>query len=252
MIAVPFIYFTLFSLLLYRKKGKKLDLSVIITAMFAVSGLFSILIDLFGYRYPDAEGYSISAGAAIAYCGLLTMCILPLALNSNLKITSLRPARNAGLLKLLAIMSFIWFLMVFVFGWSSFTKVLGSDMADARTNVYIYGVTSWTDNVPPLLRPIVIVLNILFGCSWIHIFLAFFCRYVQRLPKAFFWMFIIASLAGPYIAVIGADRSKIAYWIIAAFGMYMLYRPFLQPKEKKNLLELESRLCPSWLSISRL
>lgn len=236
MIVVPFVYFSLFSFFLYHKKGKKIDLSVIITAMFAVSGFFSILVDLFELRYPDAIGYNISVGATTSYCLLLTLCILPIAKYSHLGITRLNPVRNGNMLKALAFVSIIWLFATFVFGWSSFMRVLNSNMEEARAAVYLGGAEFSLDNVPTLLRPIMVLLNVIFGCSWIFIFLAFFSRYVQRQPTIFFWMFLFVSLSGPFIGVIGADRSKVTYWIIAAFGIFMLYKPYLQKTEKKKLL----------------
>jgi len=85
MIAVPFIYFSIISLVLYFRKGKRIDFSVIISAMFAVSGFFSILIDVFGLRNSDTANYSISFLASFSYCALITLCLLPFIRYSNLK-----------------------------------------------------------------------------------------------------------------------------------------------------------------------
>lgn len=241
MIIVPFLYFSLLSFFLYRKKGKKIDLSVIITAMFAVSGFFSILIDMFELRNPDAIRYKISVGATVSYCLLLSLCIFPIAKYSHLSFSKLKPVPNGDVLRVLAFVSIIWLIVTIVFGWSSFMRLLNSDMAEARAEVY-QGLAKHTINVPTVISPIMALLNVAFGCSWIFIFLAFFSRYVQRLPIIFFWMFLLVSLSGPFNGVIGADRSKVTYWIISAVGIFILFRPFLQNAERKKLMRIGSTI----------
>lgn len=62
--AIPFVYFSLISLLLYKKR-KKFDIAIIIAMIFAVSGFFSILIDIFHLRYREAIGYQFSVGSVV-------------------------------------------------------------------------------------------------------------------------------------------------------------------------------------------
>lgn len=238
MIAIPFVYFSFLSIILYLKKGKKFDFSVVITTMFAISGFFSILVDVFDLRNPDVANYNISVTASFFYCALLTMCILPFAIYSNLRITNPKPLRNTIIIKLLAYLSVLWFLMTIYFSWPQFIIMLTTDMRENRLLVYSNMLDSWMDNVPGIFRSIIIILNLIFSCSWGVLFLAFFSRYVQHMPRVYFWMFLVASLSGPYGAVLGADRSKVAYWILTAFGFFMLFKPFIVKKELKKLVRL--------------
>ena len=68
-----------------------------------------------------------------------------------------------------------------------------------------------------------VMLNLVFSCSWVLLFLAFYSRYIQHLSSAYFWMYFLASLSGPYNAVLGADRSGVAYWLLAALGIFLLF-----------------------------
>ena len=238
MIVLPFIYFTLLSLFLYKKKKRQIDLSVIISSMFAVSGLFSILIDLFDLRFPDAVGYVISPTAGIAYCALITMCLLPIAINSNLKIQSVRLIRGKSLLMILAWVSLFWFFVFVVFSLNTFIGTIGSDLAEARADAYADETAEWMTRMPAVLRYLMLPFNMLFGCSWAFVFLAFYSRYVQKMPKIYFWIFLLVSLSGPYKGILGADRSKAAYWIISLVGMYFLYAPLLVRAQKKQLIRI--------------
>ena len=236
MIAIPFVYFTFLSFLFYRKKGHKIDLSVIMTAMYAVSGLFSILIDVFGLRSDDTLHYNISFIAAFSYCALLTLCISPFSHNSNLRIITPKPLRYSVVLKFLAILSVIWFIWTVFVSRDLFIRMLVSDMHESRSIALRGELDSTLDRVPALLRPLMIILNLIFSCNWVLLFLAFFSRYVQRLPRLYFWLYLFASLSGPFGGVLGADRSSVAYWILSAFGIYILFRQFISKDEKKKLI----------------
>lgn len=238
MIAIPFVYFTFLSFLFYRKKGHKIDFSVIITAMYAVSGLFSILIDVFGLRNDDTLHYNISFIAAFSYCALLTLCILPFSHNSNLRIITPKPLRYSVVLKFLAILSVIWFIWTVFVSRDLFIRMLVSDMHESRTMALGGELDSTLDRVPALLRPLMIIMNLIFSCNWVLLFLAFFSRYIQRLPWLYFWLYLFASLSGPFGGVLGADRSSVAYWILSAFGIYLLFRPFINKSEKKHLIKI--------------
>ena len=238
MIGVPFIYFTLLTLYLLRKRKGKIDLAIVITAMYAISGLFSILVDFFNLRYPDAVGYQITPLASFSYCALITMCLIPLVKYSNLHITYIRPLKNTMIIKIIAIVSLFWFFIFVIYSFGSFISVLGSDMEAARAAVYAGEQSEWMGNMPSLLRYTMLPLNLLFGCSWAFVFLAFYSRYVQKMPTIYFWIFLIVSLSGPYKAVLGADRSKVAYWIISLAGMYILFAPVLAKAQKKQLIRI--------------
>lgn len=237
MIAVPFIYFSILSLVLYFRRGKRIDFSVIISTIFAISGLFSILVDAFGLRNSDTENYSISFLASFSYCALITVCLLPFVRYSNLTITTIRPLRKSALLKMFAVLSILWFLTMVYFSLDTFIIMLTSNMGEARIRVYAGDVESSLNNIPAVMRPIMILFNSIFKCSWVLIFLAFFSRFVQRLPVIYFWLYFLSSLSGPYNSVIGADRSAVAYWVLTALGVYHLFIPVINKKEKRSLVK---------------
>ena len=235
MIYIPAIYFSFLSLLLYRR-NKNLDIATFISITFAISGFFSILVDVFELRYGDTVDYQITPIAAAFYCGLLTMCIIPFAVNSNVKIAQIRPIRNVRVLKGIAWMSLVWFLASLLFGWDSVIRVLTGDMNEMRVAVSQETAESydWMLRLPTPVRFVITVFNMVFGCTWTLIFLAFFSRYVQKLGSKYFYIFIAASLSGPFMGIVIADRSKTAYWILALIGMYLLFSPMMDKAEKKD------------------
>ena len=102
-----------------------------------MSGLFSVLIDINGYRSYDTNNYEISIVPAALYCILLTLCILPLAKCNIFNRIEIEPVRNVKLIKLLSVVSIIWFLLTVFFSWDRFLFILMSgDMAEIRNDLY--------------------------------------------------------------------------------------------------------------------
>lgn len=233
---IPLVYFGCLSFFLY-KRHKQIDIAIIVSLVFAVSGLFSVLIDINGYRSYDTYNYDISIVPAALYCILLTLCILPLAKCNIINGIQIEPVRNVKLIKLLSVVSIIWFLLTVFFSWDRFLFILMSgDMAEIRGDLY-KGITedSWMLSLPGPVRFIFSFLNLLFGCPWILLFLGFYSMIGNRIPLPYSYFFLIASLSGPYNGILGVDRSSSAYWIMSAVTLYILFRNQLPSNIKKQL-----------------
>lgn len=236
MIAIPFIYFSLLSVLIYRK-NKEIDLAFITSLIYAISGFFAILNDIYDLRYKDVINYEISIEATIAYCGLLTLCLLPLIFNSHLKISNIRPISNVRLLRFVAWFAFFWFIITIWFSRQSIINVLTGDMNQLRLDVYEgWGQKSWYIGLPGPLRFLCGVISSFFGCSWTLILLAFYSLFIQKLPTRYFFLFLSASLMGPIDGIIGADRSSTTYWILSFVAMYILFRHQINSIERKKIV----------------
>ena len=233
---IPFVYFGCLSIFLYQRH-KQIDIATIVSLVFAVSGLFSVLIDINGYRSYDTYKYEISIVPAALYCILLTLCILPLAKCNIFNRIQIEPVRNVKLLKLLSVVSIIWFLLTVFFSWDRFLFILMSgDMAEIRGDLY-KGIAedSWMLSLPGPIRFTFSLLNLLFGCPWVLIFLGFYSMIGNRVPLLYSYFFLIASLSGPYNGILGVDRSSSAYWIMSAVTLFVLFRNQLPSKVKKQL-----------------
>lgn len=236
---IPLVYFGCLSFILYQRH-KQIDIATIVSLIFAVSGLFSVLIDINGYRSYDTYDYEISIVPAALYCILLSLCILPLAKCDIINRIQIKPVSNVKLLKLLSVVSIIWFLLTVYFSWDRFLFILMSgDMAEIRSNLY-KGITedSWMLSLPGPVRFTFSLLNLLFGCPWILLFLGFYSMIGNRIPLFYSYCFLIASLSGPYCGILGVDRSSSAYWIMSAVTLYILFRNQLPSNIKKQISAL--------------
>lgn len=238
MISIPFIYFSFLSILLYRRK-KRFDIATIISIMFAICGAFSILLDFFNLRSEDTLNYKISLTASITYCAFISLNLLPFIKYSNLSINKVNGIKQENILKILAYLAFIWFAVIVVFSLSSFYRVITGDIAELRQLIYNGEYSGqYMSLLPAVLRLPMIPINYLFGCPWILQFLAFFCLFIQKLPKKYFWLFLIASLSGPWNGILGVDRSASSYWIISFFFIFLFFKQYMNKESQKRIAKL--------------
>ena len=127
--------------------------------------------------------------------------------------------------------------MTVFLSWDRFLFILMSgDLAEIRGDLY-KGITedSWMVSLPGPVRFVFALINMLFGCPWVLIFLGFYSMIGNRVPLLYSYFFLIASLSGPYNGILGVDRSSSAYWIMSAVTLFVLFRNQLPSKVKKQL-----------------
>lgn len=233
MIAVPFVYFSAIAFLLYNKR-KRVDLAIFISLIYAVSGFFSILVETNGLSAHPT--YSVSFFACVFYCGLLTLCLLPFILHSNSIIKQIRPVNNERLLKKLAWITFIWFLLTVVLSWSQFYGVITGDLGELRNALYRGEADDgYMVSLPGPVRFVLSLLGLAFGCSWVHIFLAFYSKLIQKLPNRYFFLYIAASLQRVWVAVLGVDRSGVAEYVLSFIAILIFFIPYMSKQFKRYL-----------------
>ena len=258
MTAVPFIYFSIIALCLYRKR-KGVDFAIAMSSLYAISGFFSILIDYLGIRSYDTEHYEISFFASFSYCFLLTLSLLPFIKYSNYSIHKLKPISNEKLLNAFAWISFIWFLAFALFTIPTLIRILTGNLGELRNALYSDDSDlSYMNNIPSALRPVFLIASLVFSCPWMFLFLAFYSIITQKKKGGkLFILFLIASLSGPLTGILGVDRSKMTYWIISLIMMYVFFRPLMDTTLRKKarwlivLLLLMSGLYLVTMTISR-
>lgn len=232
LIAVPFIWFSLLFYYLY-KRHHKIDIACYITLIYGISALFSLIMYAYG-GMPSAIGsYKVSPIATFTYCGLLTLCILPFGIYSNVIISYIRPVSNAKFLKKLAWFCFLFFLLNTFMSLNSLIKVLTGDFGELRTAHYNgEDDVIWISNLPTILRYPVYYINIFMGSPWVLQFLGFYCIFIQKLPLKYGVLFLVSSIIGITRNLIAAGRSDVVYWLIGLGACYFFFKPLISGKMK--------------------
>ena len=236
MVAVPFVYFSILLLYHLRKTKWHFDIASFILALYALSAFFSILIDFFDLRSLDTSAYRISFTATFVYCGLITLCTMPFLNNSNLRILKIEPIQKSGVLKFFAVVAFLFVFINFYFSFDNIVRVVTSaDMVDVRSDYYLgEEADTWMSKLPFAARLPFIPLNLISGCSWIYIFLAFYCSVIQKLPSQYSLMYFFASINGVIGNINIGGRSSMVYWLISAIVVFMFFMPYMNKKYKRK------------------
>lgn len=233
---IAFLYFFVLTNMHFFKNGKRMDLPFLIMLMYTIISFLSIPVDrlnLLGLNYHP------SLFATVVYCGLLTLCWLPFSRYSNLNINNVRPISNTKILKAIAWVSFFWFIINLYLSKDTVQLVLtGGDMLELRGMIYRGESIDVGQSLPTYLHIPLTLANCLFGCPWIFIYLAFFSKFIQKLPNLYFLLFLLTSLSGPLAGIIGVDRSKTTYWIISMAINYFLFAKFMTQKQRTWVLAL--------------
>jgi len=235
MIAIPFIYFSLFAYFLYLRNRRTLNLPVFILLIYAVSGFFAILMDIFDLRSLDTANYQFSLKAPFVYCTCITLAVLPL-IGKVGRQTELCPiGLSDSTIKMFSRLAVLFFLFYAIMSIPDMLRTLTGNMAEMRSEISLgIGEDLWYAKINPALRFPIILLKFFLGVPWIMIFMAFYVRVVQKLPAKYALMFLLTSLIGPVDGIMGVDRSKVAYWIISLLGVFIYFRPFLSEKQRKS------------------
>lgn len=236
MVAVPFIYFSLFAYLLYKRNRKRFDIACYIFSIFAVSGFFSVLMVILGMVPLELGSYQVSFTATIAYCGLITLCTYPFIKYSNIHIREIKPVRQTKLLKMMAVFFFLFFVLDTVMNFNALYNVLTGDFGAYRAAHYEGDdQVSWVADYPYIIRLVVQYLHFIVGCPWILTFLAFYVVLIQKLKYKYGLMYLIASMIGIESNLLAAGRSDAIYWLIGVGACFIFFSPYINKVQRKKI-----------------
>ena len=214
----------------FFKNKKRADLPFLIMLMYTINSFLSIFVDKYNML---GLNYHPSLLSTIVYCGLLTLCWLPFSRYSNQNINKVKAISNTKALKIVAWVSFLWFVIYLYLSKDTLQLALtGGDMLALRGMIYKGESINVGQGLPVYLHIPFTLANCLFGCSWIFIFLAFFSKFIQKLPNKYFLLFLLTSLSGPLAGIVGVDRSKTTYWIISMVINFLFFSKFMTRKQR--------------------
>lgn len=196
----------------------------------------AILADELDLRNTFARSYEISLFAALVYCFYLVFCISPFTRN-KFDVTRLIEIKKTNLVKFLAIIVFLWFILTLYAQKDDIvTTLLMSNLGQVRNEGYLYGPqASYMASLPGGIKQLVALLNFSFSCPWIMMFMGYYCLVYGKDLIKYSPCFFVASLSGPISGILTADRSSSAYWIIALVSLFFFYKPLLSSEARKKM-----------------
>lgn len=248
MIAVPFVLFFILTLLLYRK-FHFFNTPCIISLFFTITSFFSILVDVLGLRGNVTFSYVFSYAAPFFFCFYIFLCLVPLIIFAEQPQKKIYAVNSPFILKVIAVICFCYFILNLVLSFDDIVNVLTGDIRALRAAIYRGEYESgWIGKVPGIFRFPFVFLNMVMSVSWIYIFFAFYCLCVQKMPIKYFVFFIVSSLMEPVVGIVGVDRSKMTYWLISFYVVFVFFKPYLSSKQNK-LINIISLFLALWIVV---
>ena len=211
---IPFIYFIVLTYVLFRKRG--LDVSVFISLLYAITSFFSILMFRMGlvernYSHP-------SLIATIVYCGLLTLCIVPI---SKLKLGELDLVVTRKTERFLTLLTYVFFAVFVIYIILNIQNViyvlLFGDFAQLRQDIlnddigHVQGVSGF----------FTIIINLFASISFIMILFFFISITFLKKGLLFNLIALCGSLTSLLVEILGISRSGFFYYTII-FGLCVI------------------------------
>ena len=204
---IPFIYFVVLTYVLFRKRGG--DVSVLISLLYVITSFCSILMFRMGlvemnYSHP-------SLIATISYCGLLTLCIVPI---SKLKLGEIDLVVTPKTERFLTRLTYVFFVVFLIYIIRNIqdviTILLFGDYAQLRYDIlnadigHSQGVAGYFS----------IVLNLFASISFIMILVFFISITYLKKGVLFNLCALCGSLTSLLSEILGISRAGIFYYVI--------------------------------------
>ena len=176
----------------------------------------------------------MSLEAALAFCLLFFICFLPFLVYSSPRQSYC--LRNSKAFKIFAHIGLYYFIISSIFSVDLVLNVLTGDMEAIRAAVYDGdGQAAWMSKLPPIVRPPFTLFSLIFTIPWIMHFFAFLSLVSPSYGYKYFVIFMLVSLCGPVMSIVGADRSLIAYWMLGFVACYIHFRFYISRTHKKKI-----------------
>lgn len=233
MIYIPFVYFTILFIYMWRKQ-KSINVSSLIVIFYIISSLFAIIIkneNLWNYTLNFPE---IGIVPTFLYCSLLTISILPFhnfKAESIKSITLTNKKQFLVISWILIIISFVSLAIVLPQVKTTFTM----DLFDVRKEYYQDAGTFYEFAGLPFYQYL-----INFAPSFSPIFILFFFYSVVYMDNKIYFniLLILASLILSVHSILTAARTQVIYWIMTFSAIYIFFKPLMTTGIKRKVKTL--------------
>lgn len=235
MITIPFLFFLIFFIYLY-KKNKGIDLSSYLVIPYIITSFFAIIIvhfEMYDHYNGIWKNADISVFAIITYCLLISLSIFPFSKIRSNNVTMV-VCNNYKYIDILSYVLIFTFISTVYTTYNNLGNILQSSLYEVRSEVYkeveVQKVTgiNWLIQLPYTLFKQFSPLALLF----------FFNNVANgRKTKLFNYLLFVSSLTPIVSAILIAGRTQIIYWLLTFGLIYVFYRRMLTKKQKKYILK---------------
>lgn len=233
MCIIQFLYF-LFLLVFVYKKRRRFDIVCLTISIYLLSSFATLCLSLDDSNFGLPSDYSFSILGTFLYCFLLTIALYPFINLSRNSFDYIQPIRNDRLIKIIAFLSSVYLFVYIYMSYTDIINMLSGNIAQYRVDL-LNGTLedNWLQNMPPLKRLPFAFCNMLTSCPWIFLLLAFYALTIQKMKYKYVIMLFLGSLVSPISGMITLDRSRTIYWAFSAIICFIMFRQYMEVKQKR-------------------
>lgn len=233
MIALPFVYFFIWFLVSFRKRG--LDVYTYILILYTILSFCSILLDVQNLYTDDCRHADLGFFAPILYCLLLTICIAPFS-----KIKSPIPV-NAKIddrfVSIVVYVYFAIFLIVLFTAYSRINEIIVTNAFDqVRRDAYSGDNETFYNHLSGIPRYIAGGAGELATSAYFLIFIFFYNLAFNKRSIFFNVITLVSSCSQLIVSINQADRSQFFCWILMVGLAYVMFYRYLSKKAKRSVI----------------
>ncbi len=232
MVWIPFIYFCLLSICLYRKADNRISPACVLCMLYVISSLMSIFVDTLNlYGDYGINPKQLSLSATIFYCAGLTAILVPFA--------KLKKSEVCFRLRNHRIFTFTCYFIctcIFIYLFANYQAITHALITDAdEVKEEYYSIMG--DEVKRGSQAIWMYLPNIFSSAWCLVLLCWFVS-ITFLKKSLFFnaMLLFSSFVGVLKGSLIAGRAAIIYWIFCFAVMFIFFQCYMPAAQRRKLL----------------
>lgn len=244
MIYIPFIYFSLLTVFLW-KKGGTFNIGSYMSLLYAITSFFSLLVDQFDLYdgagiYFSKSQISIDFLPVFTYCTLITISILPFwKFSKNLKDIELTKTRLFNGISYFFIMIFLLTLILSV---SEIKTILSGDLEAQRMLVYEDERKNLTDGLSGIMYLVAYIVNIFYSFSPLMLVFFFYSITFLKRNNLFNTLLFLSSLSQMILATLNIDRTEFIYYLLMVGFCLVFFKSYFTKKQYYFILKVFSPL----------
>lgn len=235
MIAAPFVFFIIWTIISYHKYG--ISIGTYVLFLYTLTSFCAILIGYYNlYDNRSVEESDLGIIAPILYITLLFICIKPLYNLGNFNIIPPNK-RTIRVLKLLSIVYLSIFIVVLIVAYQRIIFVLTSEsLANIRDEQYKGDAVSFYNHLTGFQRYFCAILSILSPSAFIMLPISLYLFAFSKCKLYYKIGAFIGSFTPLIISINIADRSQYFYWLIMLGFSIVVFFKYLSKKKKFIIL----------------
>ena len=230
MIYVPFIYFTILFIIMWRKQ-KSITVSSLIVIFYIISSFFAIIIKIENLWVDNLNFPKIDIIPTILYCSLLTISIIPFYSFRSEKIKSIK-LKNIKMFFVISWILIILSIISLAIVLPNIKTTLSLDFFNVRKDYNQDAGTFYEFSGMPWYQYL-----INFAPSFSPILILFFFYSIVYLDnkKIFNILLVFASIILSLNSILTASRTQVIYWIMTFSVFYIFFKPHMTTKIKRQI-----------------